>query len=126
MGLRSRLGIEHKGMFFFATFYLIAGVANFVILGIYGLGLFHVALVGILSLITAFGLYRLQRWSLWLVVGLFFIATIYGAIMLNAFLTNYTAQPDVSGLLTILAWTIYLILTWIAPLYVAARRKNLK
>jgi hypothetical protein len=126
MGLRSKLAIEYRGMFFFALFYFIAGVVNFIIMGVYGLGLFHVALVAILSLVVAFGLYRLQRWSLWFVVGLFFIATVYGAFTLNAFLRSYTANPNLNGLFAILAWTIYLILTWIATVYVAAKRENLR
>jgi len=86
----------------------------------------HVALVAVLSLITSFGLYRLQKWSLWFVVGLFFIATTYGAFTLNAFLGSYTANPNFGGLFAILAWIIYLILIWIATIYVAAKRKNLK
>ncbi|MDH5495418.1 MAG: hypothetical protein OEY24_06945 [Candidatus Bathyarchaeota archaeon] len=126
MGLRSRLEIEYKGMFFFAVFYLVAGVVNFIVLGMYGLGLFHVALVAVLSLIAAFGLYRLQSWSLWLVVGLFFIATTHIALMLNVFLTNYAATPDISSLFAITAWTVYFILTCVATIYVAAKRKNLK
>jgi len=55
MGLLSKLEIEYRGMFFFTIFYLIAGIANFVIAGMGGLRLFHVALVAILSLIAAFG-----------------------------------------------------------------------
>jgi len=126
MGLRSKLVIEYKGMFLFALFYFIVGVVNFLIMGIYGLDLSHVALVAVLSLITAFGLYRLQKWSLWFVVGLFFIATTYGAFTLNVFLRNYSTNPELSGLLAILPWIIYLVLTWIATAYVAAKRKNLK
>ncbi|MCK4477199.1 hypothetical protein KAU88_01565 [Candidatus Bathyarchaeota archaeon] len=126
MGLRSRLEIEYKGLFFSALFYLAACVANFIILGVYGLGLFHVAFMAVLSLIAAFGLYRLQRWSLWLVVSLFFIATTHIAFMLNISIVNYTANADLSNLLAIIAWTTYLILTWIATIYVAAKRKNLK
>jgi len=126
MDLRSRLTIEYKGMFLFTLFYFIAGVLNFLIMGIYGLNLSHVGLVAVLSLMTAFGLYRLQKWSLWFVVGLFFIATTYGAFTLNAFLSNYSTNPEFNGLLAILVWIIYLILTWIATVYIAAKRKNLK
>ncbi len=126
MGLRSKLEIEHKGMLVFTLFYLIAGVANFVILGVYGLDLFHVALVAILSLTAAFGLYRLQSWSLWLVIALFFITTTYGALMLNVFLSRYTVNPDLSNAFAIFAWASYLLLTWMATIYVGAKRKNLK
>jgi len=126
MGLWSKLKIEYKGLFFFASFYLLASAVNFAILGIYGLGLFHVALVAVSSLIAAFGVYRLQSWSLWFVVGLFFIATTYGVLTLNISLESYAASPDISGLSAILAWVIYLLLTWIATIYVSVKRKNLR
>lgn len=122
----SRLGVEDKGMFAFTLYYLAAAAANFIILGFYGLGLFHVGLVAVLSLVAALGLYRLRRWSLWFVVGLFFIATTYGAFMLSASLKSYTSSMDVSTVLGALAWVIYLVLTWIATVYVAAKRKNLR
>ncbi len=126
MTLMSKLGVEDKGMFAFTLYYLATAAANFIILGFYGLGLFHVGLVAVLSLVAALGLYRLRRWSLWFVVGLFFIATTYGAFMLSASLKSYTSSMDVSTVLGALAWVIYLVLTWIATVYVAAKRKNLR
>jgi hypothetical protein len=126
MDLASKLNIEYKGMFVFALFYLVAGVINIVILGVYGLGLFHVALVAVLSLVTAFGLYRLQSWSLWLVIALFFIATTYGALMINVSAASYAATANLSSLLAIVVWLAYLILTLIATLYIAAKRRNLR
>jgi hypothetical protein len=125
MGLMSRLGIEYTGMLFFIVFYLVVAVVNFVILGVYGLALFHVSLVAVLSLLAAFGLYRLRRWSLWLVVGLFFIATTYGATMLSATLGEYSGSMDIGVLFGVLVWIVYLVLTWVATIYVVARRKSL-
>lgn len=124
--MRSMFEVEHKSMLFFAIFYLIAGIANFVIMVVYGFGLFHVAIVALLSLIAGFGLYRLQNWSLWFVVSLFFITTTYGALMLNTFLEKYTEVPDIANLVAIVAWLVYLLLTWISTVYVTARRKNLR
>jgi hypothetical protein len=119
----SRLKIESKGMFISALFYLVAAAANIIVLGMFEARLFHVGLVAILSLLAAFGLIRLNRWSLWLVVGLFFIVTTYGAIMLNMAIGSYAGGFDI---LAIIAWVAYLILTWVATMYVAAKRKNLR
>ena len=113
-----RLEIQHRGIFIFTVFYLVAGILNFAVLATQGLGLFHVALVAILSIITAFGLYRLQRWSLWLVVGLFFIATSYAAFTLHAFLQS-------SNLPLITGFAVYIVLTWLATFYLVARREKL-
>jgi hypothetical protein len=126
MDLASKLNIEYKGMFVFALFYLVAGVINIVILGVYGLGLFHVALVAVLSLVTAFGLYRLQSWSLWLVIALFFIATTYSVFMINVSSASYAANASLSSLLAVVVWLAYLLLTLIATLYIAAKRRNLR
>jgi hypothetical protein len=126
MQLQSIWKFESKGLFFFTLFYLIASMANFLILGIYDLGFYHIALVAVLSLITSIGLFQQRSWSLWFVVGLFFIATTYAAFMLNAFVARYTASPAFTTLLAILAYAIYLILTWIATIYVAAKRQALK
>ena len=123
MGLVSRLKIESKGMFIFALFYLVAAAANIIVLGMYEARLFHVGLVAILSLLAAFGLIRLNRWSLWFVIGLFFIVTTYGAIMLSMVASSYGGGSDI---LAIAAWVAYLILTWVATVYVAAKRKNLR
>ncbi|UCH31736.1 MAG: hypothetical protein JSV05_09665 [Candidatus Bathyarchaeota archaeon] len=126
MKLPSMFEIRHKGLFFFTLFYLVAGILNLAVLGIYGLDLLHVALIAVLSLITSFGLYGLQRWSLWLVIGLFFITTTYGAFMLNAILTDYTSPPGISTSIAILAIIFYLIFTWIATIYIASNRKDLR
>lgn len=113
-----KLEITHRGIFVFAIFYLIVGILNFVVLATHGLGLFHVALVAVLSLITAFGLYKLQRWSLWLVVALFFIATSYGAFTLHAFMQS-------SNLPLVIGLVVYIVMTWLATFYIVARRTNL-
>jgi hypothetical protein len=126
MRLQSVFEMEHKGILFFTVFYLVTGIANLAILGIYGLDLLHVAIVAVLSLITAFGLRGLQRWSLWFVVGLFFIATTYGAFMLNAFLAGYAATPGLSNSLAIITVIFYIIFIWIATIYIASNRKNLR
>jgi hypothetical protein len=126
MSLMSKLGVEHKGLFVFALFYLVAAAANFIILGLYGLGLFHVGIVAVLSLAAALGLYSLRRWSLWLVVGLFFVTTTYGVVMLSTSLRNYASGLELGAVFGVVAWVVYLVLTWVATVYVAARRKDLK
>lgn len=113
-------------MFSFAVFYLVAGIVNLAILGVYGFGLLHVALVAVLSLFAAYGLFRLQRWSMWLVVGLFFVATTYGGLTLMASTRNIGSGLDTSSLFSAVILSIYLALTWIATGYVVARRENLK
>lgn len=122
MDLASILKMEHKGLFFFALFYLVAGILNLLVLVVFDWGLFHIGLVSVLSFVAAFGLYRLQSWTLWPVLALFLIATTYIALMLNAFVTNYQASLAFG----IFVYTAYLILTWIGTVYVSVKRKNLR
>lgn len=126
MDLGSKLKVVHRGFFFFSIFYFVAAIANFIILGFYGLGLFHVTLVGVLSLVAAFGLYKLQSWVLWFVVGLFFIVTTYGVTMLSVTIETIQGGSELSWFLAVIIWVLYIVFTWIATAYVAARRKNLR
>jgi len=124
MDLRSKL--THKGLVIFSLFYLVAGIGNIIILVMNNFNPPHVALVALLSLISAIGMYRLEKWSLWLVVALFFIVTTYGSFMLNFYLEeNPTSQGTVNWAVVIM-WTIYLLLTWVATIYVVAKRGDLK
>jgi hypothetical protein len=126
MDLASILKMDHRGLFFFTLFYFIAGVLNLLVLAVFSFGLFHVALTAVLSFVVAFGLYRLQRWTLWPVLALFFIGTTYSAFMLNAFVTSYQASPDASLAFPIFVYVAYLILTWIGTVYVSVKRKTLR
>lgn len=117
MSLKSRLKIESFGMFAAFVFYAIVGTICFVV---FSLANFppHLGIIGILSLITAYGLLKSRVWTIWVVVALFFIATTFSACMLyRAFWKDMLL--DVS-------MVAYLILTWIFTAYTAAKRKSLE
>ncbi|MCK4223375.1 hypothetical protein KAX01_03670 [Candidatus Bathyarchaeota archaeon] len=124
MDLKSKL--THKGLVIFTVFYLVAGIGNIIILVMNNFNPPHVALVALLSLISAIGIYRLEKWSLWLVVALFFIVTTYGSFMLNFYLEENPISLGSVNWAVVLMWTIYLLLTWVATIYVVAKRGDLK
>ena len=124
MDLKSKL--THKGLVIFTVFYLVAGIGNIIILAMNNFNPPHVALVALLSLISAIGIYRLEKWSLWLVVALFFIVTTYGSFMLNFYLEENPISLGSVNWAVVLTWTIYLLLTWVATIYVVAKRGDLK
>lgn len=124
MDLKSKL--THKGLVIFTVFYLVAGIGNIIILVMNNFNPPHVALVALLSLISAIGIYRLEKWSLWLVVALFFIVTTYGSFMLNFYLEENPINMGSVNWAVVLMWTIYLLLTWVATIYVVAKRGDLK
>ncbi len=117
MSLKSKLKIESIGMFTAFVFYAIVGIIFFAVLPMADFPP-HIGIIGILSLITAYGLIKKRVWAIWLVVVLFFVATTFSAV------TSYYAFG--SDLLLGISAIAYLILTWIFTAYIAAKRKNLE
>lgn len=118
MALKSKLKIESVGMFAASVFYALVGITFFAVLAISDFRLIHIGLIGILSLITAYGLFKKRAWTLWAVVALFFIATTFSVFMLY-----YTFGIDMLIDMSVIA---YLILTWIFTAYTAVKRKMLE
>jgi len=118
MALKSKLKIESVGMFAAFVFYAIVGIFSLAVLATSNFELIHIGLIGILNLISAYGLFKKRVWAFWVVVALFFIATTFSASMLY-----YAFGSDI--LLDIGA-IAYLILTWIFTAYTATKRKTLE
>ena len=117
MSLKSKLKIEDLGMFTAFIFYTIVGIAFLAVLAM-DFRLVHIGIIGILSLITAYGLFKKRTWAIWLVAMVFFIATTFSAVTLYYVLGN-----DLLLGITVIA---YLILTWIFTAYTAAKRRMLE
>jgi len=118
MSLKSRLKIENVGMLAAFAFYAVVGIVCIAVLAIVDFRLVHVGLIGILSLITAFGFVKNRFWTLWFVVALFFIATTFSAsILYSAF------EKD---LLLDVSMVAYLLLTWVFTVYTATKRRALE
>lgn len=118
MSLKSKLKIESVGMFASLVFYAIVGMVCFAILTMVDFRLIHIGVMGILSLITAYGLFEKRSWSLWVVVALFFIGTTFSAY------TLYCALGK--DLLLDISAVAYLVLTWVFTIYVATKRRILE
>ncbi len=118
MGFKSRLKNENMGLYLTSIFYAAAGIICFIVLAAIDLELVHIGLIGIISLATAYGLIRRRRWALWSVFVLFFTNTTFAVSMLY-----YTVGGDI---LIDAAMILYLVLTWIATIFLAARRKKLE
>jgi hypothetical protein len=118
MSLKSKLKIENVGMFAAFVFYAVVGIICFAVLAIVDFSLVHIGIIGILSLITAYGLLRSRAWTLWVVVALLFIATTFSAYTLY-----FAFEKDVLLDVGIIA---YLLFTWIFTAYTAAKRKTLE
>jgi len=126
MALKEKLKIESTPIFVFLIFYIIAAIGNLYILATNDFAMVDTAMIAILSLITAYGLYRMERWSLWLIVILFFIGNTFGFVTLYNDIAENGFAGSINTLLLNLALIGYLIMTWLATIYIGARRDKLK
>jgi uncharacterized membrane protein (DUF2068 family) len=114
MSITSRIG--SKGMFATSVFYAIVGIVFLVLLPMSGFAP-HIGLLGIISLVTAYGLFRKRIWSFWLVVILFVSATTFAVFVIYDVMAR--------ELFTSLVMVGFLILTWIFTGYSILKRKTL-
>jgi hypothetical protein len=117
MSLKSKLKVESVGMFAAFVFYAVVGIICFVELPMTNFPP-HIGIIGILSLITAYGLLKSRIWALWVVISLLFIATTSSAYTLY-----FAFEKDVLLDVSMIA---YLILTWVFTTYTATKRKALE
>lgn len=124
MLLKSKLKVQNLGMLAVSVFYVIVGVVEILILALSDFNLVHVAPLAVLSLIAAYGLIAGKKWSIMLAVILFFPATTFGATNLYASIMRQTFSPSLGILLFHLGLIVYLILSFIALMFVVAARKK--
>jgi len=124
MALKSKLKVESLGVAVFSIFYAIVGVAIISVLALSNFTVPHMVVLAFLSLITAYGLFRMKKWAVLLTVILFFLGTAFSAPLLYH---SIMVEPFFSSLetsllnLTLIA---YIIMLFVALLYVAAKREN--
>jgi multisubunit Na+/H+ antiporter MnhF subunit len=116
MSIAAKLKIESMGMFLASVFYIIVGILCF---AVFALTRFppHFAIIGIVNLVTFYGLLMKRSWSLYLIVALFLTVN-----ALAVYTLYYTWMKDV---ITEVGMLAYVILTWIATIYMANKRSKL-
>ena len=96
------------------AFYAIAGI---ILLAFLPLTSYppQLGLLGILSLIAAYGLFTKRAWAPWLVAVLLVVATTFSLYTLYA--------VGFSNVLLGISMIAYAVLTWVFPLYILLKRK---
>ena len=123
MESKSPFNFEHPVVFVFSIFYLVAAGALLVILALSSFAIVTVGFLGILSLLAAYGLFKLKKWAVWLVVALFFpeitfsLSTLYSLIAMGTF---YASTAD---LLLNLSLIFYALFCFVSLVYVVAKRE---
>ena len=114
--------IKNPAMLLFSIFYIAVGIAE---VGYFAIENFaappHIPVLGILSLITAYTLFKMKKWALPLVVGLFFVGITFGATTLS---NSLALQTFGDAMLFHLALIAYMIILLIASVYIMAKRES--
>ncbi len=113
MSITSRIG--SKGMFATSVFYAIVGIVLLILLPMSGFAP-HIGLLGIFSLVTAYGLFTKRTWSFWLVAILFISLTTFAVLMIYDVMAT--------ELLTTSVMIALLVLTWVFTGYALLKRKT--
>jgi hypothetical protein len=106
----------------FSIFYIAVGIAE---VGYFAIENFaaplHIPVLGILSLITAYSLLKMKRWSVPLVIGLFVTGITFGATTLS---NSIALQTFGGAMLFHIALIAYMVILLIVSIYTVARREN--
>ncbi len=116
VSLASKLKFESKGSFASFAFYCIAGIILLILLPLSGFPP-HIALLGITSLVAAYGLFAKAKWTIWIIMILFFVVTTF---------TIYTLYFVLStDIVASIGMIVYALLTWIFTAYIVLNRKDI-
>jgi uncharacterized membrane protein (DUF2068 family) len=124
MSLKSKLKVESLGVTVFSIFYAIVGVVIISILALSNFAIPHMVVLAFLSLVTAYGLFKLKKWSVLLTIILFFLGTAFIVPLLYRSITIDPFFSSVETSLLNLTLIGYMIGLFAALLYVGARREN--
>jgi hypothetical protein len=122
MTTKSGSKIKNPAVLLFSIFYIAVGIAEVAYFAIENFAAPpHIPVLGILSLITAYSLFKMKRWSVPLVVGLFFTGITFGATTLA---NSIALQTFGGALLFHTALLAYMVILLIASGYIVVKREN--
>jgi hypothetical protein len=113
---------EKPTILIFSIFYIAVGIAE---VGYFAIENFaapmHIPVLGILSLITAYSLFKMKRWSVPLVIGLFVTGITFGVTTLS---NSIALQTFGGAMLFHIALIAYIVILLIVSIYTVAIREN--
>jgi uncharacterized membrane protein (DUF2068 family) len=106
-----------------SIFYIISGIMYFIILGLDMRNLVAI-LLGLLSIIVAYGLFKTKTWTIPFAAALFFPQITFELFALYASMTTATSGPMTSALLFNIGLIVHVVILTICLLYVVTKRKE--
>jgi hypothetical protein len=118
----SRFNIKSPIVLLFSLFFIIGGVIE---VGYWAIESYsappHIAILGVLSLITAYFFFKMKKWSVPLVIALSFTGVTFGAITLNK---SVMLQTFGGAMLFHIALIVYVVILLIAFIYTIIKRED--
>jgi len=121
--MASKLKAKRRDALLLAVFYAVVGVLQLTTLTL-DIRMFWIGALAVLSLVAAYGLFTVQKWSVWLVIGLFFPQVVFGASTLYYLIIDYSFSMEATLLLLDVALAVFIFLSFVSFIYVAAKRKT--
>jgi hypothetical protein len=122
MTSKSGSKIENPIVLLFSIFYAVVGIAE---IGYFAIASAtappHIPILGILSLITAFSLFKMYKWTVPLAVGMFFTGITFGAVTLS---DSLALQGFGGAMLFNIGLIAYMIILLIASWYIVTKRAS--
>lgn len=113
---------ENQTMRIIAIFYIAIGLSEVGYFAVEGfIAPPHILVLGILSLITAYSILKIKKWTMPLVIGLFLLGTTFGATTLANSIVLQTLSGAILFHVILIA---YMIILFISSIYIIAKRKN--
>jgi len=120
----SKLKIKRLDTLLLTIFHTVAGAAYVYMLALSNFTFMPSGAFAALSFIAAYGLFTTKKWAFWILTILFFPAATFAGATLYFSIRLYTFYPSAEVLLIHLSFIFYVILSFIAFVYAAAKRKT--
>jgi len=120
--LVSRFKIKRRDALLLAVFHAAVGILQLAALALWDIRMVWIGVLAILSLLAAYGLFTVKKWSVWLVITLFFPQMVFGAWTLYGLVSLYSFSFDMISLLLEVSLGLFIVLSIISFVYVAAKR----
>lgn len=118
----SRFKIKRRDALLLAVFHAAVGILQLAALALWDIRMVWIGVLAILSLLAAYGLFTVKKWSVWLVITLFFPQMVFGAWTLYGLVSLYSFSFDMISLLLEVSLGLFIVLSIISFVYVAAKR----
>ena len=123
MASQTSMATKNRTTLMLSLFYIVTGIAQLVSFAIEGSGApLHLPLLGVISLITGYLVFRMKKWVVPLVAGLLAVGLTFGATTLSS---SLSLNGFGGAMLLHVALIAYMLLLIVVSVYLLSKRETL-